>query len=123
MSRRTLVLKDPEPLAARGRNGWFEPTSVDLISTTAASDTRGLVRLSVNSRRAAGIEPIILVLSPHDAAALGTELVSAAEDAHALAQSRGRVIPIGYAPSTSGKTCTEAQFAETDDDARTAPIV
>ena len=66
----TALTSDPQP-AARGRNGWFTPTRIDLWQGET-------IRLLVWSRRVGDYAPIQLHISPEIAHALARRLLVAA---------------------------------------------
>lgn len=64
-----------EPREARGRNGWFTPSEIDV-----RPDSTDGVRISVRSTRQYGdMPPIFLRISAADARALARALVEAAK--------------------------------------------
>jgi hypothetical protein len=66
--------------AARGRNGWFRPTSVWITRV----DGLGTVDLSINSRRASrDVAPILLRLPKADMIALASGLLDSLLDSPA----------------------------------------
>ena len=63
--------------AARGRNGWFRPATIE-VSTSDLANGRGVI-VAVNSRARAGFPPIYFELAPEHARQLATAILQQTE--------------------------------------------
>ena len=63
--------------AARGRNGWFRPATIE-VSTSDLAHGRGII-VAVNSRARAGFPPIFFELAPEHARQLAAAILQQTE--------------------------------------------